>query len=121
MSCEGHSFARYVQWSGIARLMDENLPDSPKLRELFPYDGKDLLRAADALDSECCEYYQGRTRDSKGTAKGPNKSDLEDIGRKLETISARLAALESSKDVQPARRNGMKPRPEACAVLPLKR
>ena len=101
-------FARFVIWSNISTLMAENPPENPQLRKAFPYDGADLLRMAKALESECQDYFQGRTRDSDGTPKGANKSDLEDIGRKLETISARLAALESGKNGEPVRRNGVK-------------
>jgi hypothetical protein len=96
-------FARFVIWSNIPKLMAANPPENPRLRELFPYDGADMLRMAKALESECQDYFQGRTRDSDGTAKGANKSDLEDIGRKLETISVRLSALESLAASEPVK------------------
>jgi hypothetical protein len=99
-------FARYVQLSGICTLMEHNPPEgeNPKhtqrLRDLFPYDGQKLWNEARALELDCCEYWRGRTRDAEGTATGANKSDLEDISRKLDLLAARMAYLES---VKPAR------------------
>jgi hypothetical protein len=94
---DAQDFGRYVQWSGICDLMAINRPPTAKLRDLFPYDGAQLRSVADTLVTECCEYYQGRTRNSDGTAKGASKSDLEAIDAKLAVIVARLAALESGR------------------------
>ena len=90
-------FGRYVQWSGICDLMAVNPAPTLKLRALFPYDGAQLRSEADSLVQECCEYYQGRSRDSEGRAKGASKSDLESIDSKMDLILARLTALESGK------------------------
>jgi hypothetical protein len=92
---EAQAFGRFIQWSGICALMSENPPETVQLRQLFPYDGAQLRSEADSLVAECCEYYQGRTRDSEGTAKGASKSDLEAIDAKLALIASRLDALES--------------------------
>ncbi len=99
-------FARYVQQSGLCKLMEEQPPvgenarHTQRLLELFPYDGKQLWNEARTLEMECCEYWRGRTRDAEGSASGANKSDLEEISRKLDLVAVRLAYLES---VKPAR------------------
>lgn len=93
-------FARFVCQSGICELMTanphegNNLRHTESLRELFPYDGSKLWDEARALELACCEYWSGRTKDSPGTASGPNKSDLEAIAAKQDAILARLDALE---------------------------
>ncbi|HEY3856956.1 MAG TPA: hypothetical protein VGO67_21440 [Verrucomicrobiae bacterium] len=96
-------FARFIRMSGICTLM-ENQPcqgeddnHTARLRELFPYDGKQLYYEARQLEMACCEYWAGRTRDSEGTAKGASLGDLESIERKLDLMAGRLAQLESVK------------------------
>jgi len=94
---EAQDFARYVQWSGILQLMAENPPPNPIYAKMFDYDACELRSIADALNVACCEYWQGRTKDSDGTASGANKSDLEAIDRKLNVLGVVLADLVAAK------------------------
>ncbi|HUD48208.1 MAG TPA: hypothetical protein VMR33_15355 [Candidatus Baltobacteraceae bacterium] len=99
------AFARFITNSGICTLMEdqpcqgENERHTARLKELFPYDGKQLHYEARQLEMACCEYWVGRTRDSEGTAKGASLGDLESIERKLDLMAGRLASLESVKPV----------------------
>jgi hypothetical protein len=97
---DANDFARYVMNSGLVEIMKENPELNITLKGLFPYDGKQLWDEAYSLYRDCCEYYQGRTRNSEGTAKGARKSDLEEIDQKLNLIAGRLAQLESVKKVR---------------------
>ncbi|HEX4120607.1 MAG TPA: hypothetical protein VH619_08330 [Verrucomicrobiae bacterium] len=100
--------------AGLCEIMNENPQLNITLKDIFPYDGKQLWDEAYSLHKECCEYFEGRTKDSKGTAKGARKSDLEEIDFKLNLIAGRLAELRS---VTPARKRKPKirilPEPKA--------
>jgi len=79
---DANDFARYVMTCGMVDIM-EKTPSSPELRKYFPYNGKQLYSEANKLRIECCQYFEGQTRDSEGTPSGPDKSDLEEIDQKL--------------------------------------
>ena len=97
---DASSFAGYVMYSGVCNIMRDNPECDKVLRDLLPYDGDVLWEAAERLRAACCQYYEGRTRDAKGTASGARKSDLEEIDHKLNLIAGRLAQVER---ITPAR------------------
>jgi hypothetical protein len=72
-------------------------PQSEALRRVFDYDGPGLVRMARELETACCQYYVGRTKDSEGTASGANKSDLEAIDRKLAVLAVAVDNLQRVK------------------------
>ena len=104
---EAQDFARYVRVSNLARLMTQYPPENTALARYFDYNGADLLKQARELETACCEYYKGMTRDSEGTGSGANKSDLEAIDEKLAGLMAAVAGLQAAergKAVKPALR-----------------
>jgi hypothetical protein len=94
-------FARYIRMSGIIDLMrdnphkGENPGHTERLQRLFPYNASELYEAVRLLEGECCDYWQGKTKDSPGTASGASKSDLEAIDSKLNLIAGVLSNLVS--------------------------
>ena len=94
---EAQDFARWVRNSGIGDLMAKYPPQSEALRRVFDYDGPGLVRMARELETACCQYYVGRTKDSEGTASGANKSDLEAIDRKLAVLVVAVDNLQRVK------------------------
>jgi hypothetical protein len=93
-------FARYVMMSRMCDLMRENPPQGENARHrerlinLFPYNGDQLYAAADSLRLQCGEFYSQRTKDSPGTASGPDKSDIEELGDKMDLVLKKVAQLE---------------------------
>lgn len=90
--------------SGILDLMGENQEASPQLQKLFPYSANELRQVVNLLYTECCEYWQGKTRDSEGTAKGANKSDLDAISHKLDMLAGAVAKLQPVRTPTRARK-----------------
>jgi hypothetical protein len=86
---DANDFARYVMHSGITDLM-KHPHYNAQLKKLFPYDAKHLYDEASKLRMACCDYYAHKTRDSEGTATGPDSSDLEAINQKLNLLIAIL-------------------------------
>jgi hypothetical protein len=101
---EAQAFARYLTMSGILDLMGENQEASPQLQKLFPYSANELRQVVNLLYTECCEYWQGKTRDSEGTAKGANKSDLDAISHKLDMLAGAVAKLQPVRTPTRARK-----------------
>jgi hypothetical protein len=104
-------FAGFILNSGIVSLLrdtpivGESDLHTERLRKLFHYDGYALWAKADKLRLLCGQYFEGRTKDSLGTAAGVPRSELEAINHKLDVMAAGLSKLTSVADKKRKRKN----------------